>query len=145
MFWDSSALVPLLLPVARSPELTKALASDAEAAIWWSTPVECQSALYRRHREQPIPVHLLARALERLAALTQDVDTLAPSDELRQRAGRLLATHPLCAADALQLAAALVWSEEQPLGEVFVSLDDRLREAARREGFALLPALVDRA
>ena len=65
---------------------------------------------------------------------------LAPSDEVRHRAGRLLATHPLRAADALQLAAALVWSEEQPLGEVFVSLDDRLREAARREGFALLPS-----
>ena len=144
MFWDSSALVPLLLPEARSPELTKALASDAEAAMWWSTPVECQSALYRRHREQPLPSRVLAGALERLAALTEDVDVLAPSDELRQRAGRLLATHPLRAADALQLAAALVWSEEQPLGEIFVSLDERLREAARREGFLLRPAQVER-
>lgn len=143
MFWDSSALVPLLLPEARSTELTKALASDAEATIWWSTPVECQSALYRRHRERPIPAQTLARALDRLAAFVQDVDTLGTSDELRHRAGRLLATHPLRAADALQLAAALIWSEEQPLGEVFVCLDDKLREAARREGFSLLPAPTD--
>jgi hypothetical protein len=45
----------------------------------------------------------------------------------------------LRAADALQLAAALVWSDESPTGEGFVSLDDRLREAARRQGFEVLP------
>jgi len=37
------------------------------------------------------------------------------------------------------LSAALVWCEEQSRGEVFVCLDERLREAARREGFALIP------
>jgi hypothetical protein len=47
--------------------------------------------------------------------------------------------HPLRAADALQLGAALVWCEEQSHGEVFVCLDARLREAARREGFSLAP------
>jgi hypothetical protein len=50
--------------------------------------------------------------------------------------------HPLRAADALQLAAALVWVEEQPHGEGFVSLDGRLRDAAAREGFTLVPAEV---
>jgi hypothetical protein len=39
----------------------------------------------------------------------------------------------------LQLAAALVWCEEQPHGEAFVTLDDRLREAATREGFSVHP------
>lgn len=141
MFWDCSALVPLIFPEAHSTELTKALSNDTEAAIWWATSVECQSAIHRRHRDHPIPLPTLARALERLAALVQDLDTVAPSDEIRQRAGRVLATHPLRAADALQLAAALVWCEEQPHGDVFVSLDDRLRDAAHREGFSLIPAL----
>jgi uncharacterized protein len=61
------------------------------------------------------------------------------TDHVRRRAGRLVATHPLRAADAFQLAAALVWCEEQPAGETFVCLDEQLREAARREGFGLLP------
>jgi uncharacterized protein len=43
------------------------------------------------------------------------------------------------AADALQLAAALVWCDEQPQGEVFVTLDERLADTARREGFTTLP------
>jgi hypothetical protein len=50
-----------------------------------------------------------------------------------------VASHPLRAADALQLAAALVWCDEAPQGTAFVCLDDRLRDAARREGFAVLP------
>jgi predicted nucleic acid-binding protein len=135
MFWDSSALVPLLLPEAESETLTRLLADDPEPVIWWSTPLECQSALQRRHREKPFPAPQLAAATERLRELVRHADTIAPTDELRRRAARLLSFHPLRAADALQLAAALVWCEEQPHGETFVTLDDRLHEAAVKEGF----------
>lgn len=139
MFWDSSALVPLLLPEAPSEALTRLLADDEEPVIWWATPLECQSALQRRHRENPLPPEQLSAAIERLRQLVQHADTIAPTDELRRRAARLLSFHPLRAADALQLAAALVWCEEQPHGEVFVTLDDRLREAGLKEGFTARP------
>lgn len=139
MFWDSSALVPLLVAEPRSTALTALLAADAEPTIWWATPLECQSALRRRHRESPWPADQLAASTERLRLLVQHADTVAPTDELRRRAGRLLAVHPLRAADALQLAAALIWCEEQPHGEGFVSLDARLAEAASAEGFTLHP------
>ena len=139
MFWDSSALVPVLLPEERSAVLTARLADDKEATIWWATPLECQSAIQRRHRAAPLPTGMLTQATDRLRALVEVVDTVAPTDEVRRRAGRLVGVHPLRAADALQLAAALVWCEEQPHGEAFVSLDGRLREAARAEGFDILP------
>jgi len=72
--------------------------------------------------------------------LVANVDIVVPSVPLRDRASRLVAVHPLRAADALQLAAALVSSEVTPRGDGFVTLDDRLRTAARAEGFAVLPA-----
>lgn len=143
MFWDSSAIVPLLLPEARSDSLTRLLVEDPEVVIWWATPLECQSALQRRHREHPLTQDQLAAATERLRHLVHHADTIAPTDELRRRAARLLSFHPLRAADALQLAAALVWCEEQPHGETFVSLDDRLRDAAFKEGFTTQPPLQD--
>jgi hypothetical protein len=143
MFWDSSALVPLLLPEAQSEVLTRDLAGDAEPVVWWTTPLECQSAIQRRHRERPFSAAELTAATERLRQLVQHADTVAPTDEVRRRAARLLSVHALRAADALQLAAALTWCEEQPHGEVFVSLDARLREAAVREGFTPLPAVLD--
>ena len=139
MFWDSSALVPLLFAEQRSDALTKLLAADAEPVIWWGTPLECQSALQRRHRERPLLKGDLTAASERLRLIVQHADSIAPTDDVRRRAARLLAFHPLRAADALQLAAALVWCEEQPHGEGFVSLDGRLRDAAAREGFAVHP------
>ena len=139
MFWDTSAIIPVLLPEPRSVVLTEALTADREVTLWWGTPVECLSAIYRRHRDTALPGALLTGALNRLRALVEDADAVAPTDEVRRRAGRLVAAHPLRAADAFQLGAALVWCEEQSHGEAFVCLDERLREAARREGFALIP------
>ena len=141
MFWDSSALVPLLVPEPQSAVLAALVADDKEATIWWGTPLECHSALHRRHREHPFPAADMSGAIERIRMVVEHADTVSPSDELRRRAARLLAVHPLRAAEALQLAAALLWCEEQPHSEGFVSLDAKLRDAALKEGFSVLPAL----
>jgi hypothetical protein len=140
MFWDSSALVPLLIAESGSSEMAALLRSDKAPAIWWGSPVECQSALQRRRREGLLAPGAFVEALTRLQRFTEDVDVVAPTARLRERAGRALAAHPLRAADALQLAAALVWSDEAAAGEAVVCLDDRLRDAARSEGFQVLPA-----
>ena len=139
MFWDSSALVPLLVPEPQSATLAALVADDKEATIWWGTPLECHSALHRRHRELPLPAAVMTSAIERIRTVVEHADTVSPSDELRRRAARLLAVHPLRAADALQLAAALLWCEEQPHAEGFVSLDVKLRDAALKEGCTVLP------
>jgi hypothetical protein len=138
MFWDSSAIVPLLVPERRSTGLTERLGADREVTVWWGTPLECESALRRLARDQALAAPELHRALGRLRALMEDVDTVVPTLDLRNRAARLLGVHPLRAADALQLAAALVWCEEQPAGESFVCLDTRLSDAAAREGFTVV-------
>jgi hypothetical protein len=52
-----------------------------------------------------------------------------------ESAKRLLRVHDLRTADALQLAAAVFVAEARPPTLEFVSLDDRLLAAARREGF----------
>ena len=74
-----------------------------------------------------------------LQQLAQTWIEIEPGGALRERALRLLASHNLRAADALQLAAALVWAEERPAGRIFICLDARLREAARLDGFTVLP------
>lgn len=139
MFWDSSALVPLLVREETSTSMAALLAQDDEPTLWWASPVECCSALQRRHREGLLDEVSLAHALRRLEELVEDVDCVAAATPVRQRAVRMLATHALRAADSLQLAAALIWTEESPNGQRFVCLDERLRQAARREGFAVLP------
>jgi hypothetical protein len=56
---------------------------------------------------------------------------------VREVARRYLRVHPLRAADALQLAAAFVAAERRPPTLTVVTLDDRLRAAAEKEGFVL--------
>jgi hypothetical protein len=51
---------------------------------------------------------------------------------------RFLRVHPLRVADALQLAAAFVAAERRPPSLQIVTLDERLADAARKEGFALV-------
>ena len=87
-----------------------------------------------------MPPSLVEQAMRRLEELVDDADVIVPTLPLRDRAGRVLAAHPLRAADALQLAAALQWCDDVPSADSFVCLDDRLRDAARHEGFSILPA-----
>ena len=139
MFWDSSALVTALLTHAHSDQLIEAFDGDPTPAIWWTTPVECRSAVVRAVREKRATRDEATEAMERLREARSQTREVLPVEGVRTRAIRLLAQHPLRAADALQLAAALVWCEEQPASETFVCLDRRLRNAARREGFTVFP------
>jgi hypothetical protein len=50
---------------------------------------------------------------------------------------RLIELHPLRAADALQLAAALEACEHNSHGFAFVTADRRLADAARQTGFSV--------
>jgi uncharacterized protein len=138
-FWDTSAIIPLLLREDTTLELLSLLRDDERMTVWWGTQIECVSALTRRMREGglTVAVELQARAI--FDRLTSTWTEIQPSDRVRARAERLLAVHPLRAADALKLASALVWTEDSPAQRSFVSLDNRLRQAARKEGFAVRP------
>ena len=61
---------------------------------------------------------------------------------MRILADGYLEIHPLKAADALQLGSASRWLEDETTTTEFVSLDRTLRAAAKREGFAVLPAAL---
>ncbi|HET6202672.1 MAG TPA: type II toxin-antitoxin system VapC family toxin [Planctomycetota bacterium] len=138
-FWDSSALVPLVIAEPRSDVARGLLRADPRIAAWWSTPVECASALWRRHRAGDLDGASFEETLADLHALLRGTEFVLPGDSIRERALRILAVHAIGAADALQLSAALVrWGSRAENGG-FVCLDERLREAARREGLSVLP------
>lgn len=138
-FWDSSALVPLLFAEGRSATVRPLFLEDRGLVWWWSTPVECASALWRRHRAGDLDRVSLDRALAALETFRAEAETVMPEEAVRERAGQLLRVHALGSADALQLSAALVGCGLRPASAEFVCFDRRLREAARREGFSVLP------
>jgi predicted nucleic acid-binding protein len=139
-FWDSSAMVPLILVQPDTDRVVPLAREDAGVVAWWGSPVECASASARLHREGLLSQKDLARAAEVQARLFEGAEQVLATDDVRARAVRLLGVHALRAADSLQLAAALAWCRERPEGHDFVCLDDRLRSAAVLEGFRVLPA-----
>lgn len=137
-FWDSSALVSLLVAEADTPRRLAQLRDDPVLALWWSTPVECESAMQRRVREGALDAVAARSARARLADLAGSAHEVPPSAALRTLALRLLRTHPLRAADALQLAAAVTLAAALRRQLTFACADERLAEAAETEGLALL-------
>lgn len=138
-FWDTSAVVPLCLIEPATAEVRGLVEADPSLVVWWATRTECISALARRRRDGHLSAQGEQHARRALAALAAVWSEVLPGESLRLRGERLLAVHALRAADAFQLAAALLWSRGDTATHIVVSLDDRLRDAARREGFQILP------
>jgi predicted nucleic acid-binding protein len=138
-FWETSAVVCLIFGEAATETISKLYNADTDVAVWWATPIEFASAAARKQRTGEVTPSQAERALSKLGALERSWSAVAPSLDVRSSAERLLKAHPLRAADALQLAAALMATEGQPATLDFVCLDQRLAAAARSEGFTVLP------
>jgi predicted nucleic acid-binding protein len=138
-FWDSSAIIPLCLKEQKSETVKRVIEADEDIIVWWATKAECLSALSRRRREGGLDNNSELKAKAILSVLSEEWSEVQPSELVRQRAERLLAIHPMRSADAFQLAAALIWAQENPQGLEMVCLDQNLREASHKEGFTLLP------
>ena len=138
-FWDSSAIIPLCLKEKASEAVKGLMKDDEDIVVWWTTYIECLSALSRRQREGVLTSGDAEKARAVLSALAAAWSEVQPTEMVRLRAERLLSIHPLRAADALQLAAALVWAQETPRGLDFVCLDQNLRESSLKEGFSIQP------
>ena len=138
-FWDASAIIPLCLYQSGSVHVRALVGSDHKVVVWWGSLVECGSALARLEREANHDSTELNNARARLVVIRDSWDEVTASEALRKEALRLLRRYPLRAADALQLAAATVWSRDLADQASFVSLDERLSLAAASEGFVVLP------
>jgi predicted nucleic acid-binding protein len=137
-FWDSSAIVPLLVIEPSSVAVLATYELDPEVVAWWATEAECVSALARLERDGSLAAPSIAEGLRRLDALARSWREVQPVMAIRQTAIRLLRVHQLRTADALQLGAAIVAAEDHPATLPLVTLDERLALAAEREGFAVV-------
>lgn len=137
-FWDSSAIVPVLIGQPASEAALGLLAKDDVVAAWWGTETECVSAISRLERSGALTSPEVAAGLSRLDALAGAWQEVRPVPVVRRTANRLLRVHQLRAGDALQLAAAILVANDNPAALGFVTCDARLAEAARREGFPVL-------
>lgn len=139
-FWDTSALVPLFIGGSDSDRMFSLYKDAVTANFAWSfTEVEVGSVFGRLLRMGSLLPTEVASAEKFWIEIASGLQIVTRYDDVKKRAIRLLRVHPLKAADAMQLAAALVVTDENPDAMDFVTLDARLKTCAANEGFHVLP------
>ncbi len=134
-YFDASALAKRYVEETDSARVLRWLERSTSAACRLSE-VEIASALARRCREGAISSAARDRVL---AALSEDLLALHVvelSHEVVSAARGVLLKHVLRAADAVQLASAMMLRERCRSPVAFVTFDEHLAAAAHAEGMA---------
>lgn len=137
-FWDASALLPLVIEEPGSDLTARWIEEDGDVVVWGLTRLEVASAIERAARAGRLSSAQRRGALARAQRIAADAHEVTELDAVRSRALALVARHPLRAADAAQLGAALLVADPDPTSLAMVVLDRRLAEAAEREGLHVL-------
>jgi predicted nucleic acid-binding protein len=138
-FWDSSAVVPLVVGQRGTAEAEAWIRRDPQVVLWTLTPIEVLSAIRRLVRAGAVGEDRAAAAEDLLEAVVARAHLVVDVERVKRLARRLLRVHPLRAGDALQLGAAVAWAGGEPAGRTLHALDQRLAAAARHEGFVVEP------
>jgi predicted nucleic acid-binding protein len=134
-FWDTSALIPLVVAERGTALAERLLRADPAVVVWTLTRVELLSALARRRREEPAAARRLLGAKREILSAWPRWSEVTAVEVVRRHAERVVDTHAIRAADALQIGAALVAAAEDPATLEFVTFDQPQAAAAEREGF----------
>lgn len=141
VYFDSSALVKVLVPAEEDAELASDLfySGGRQYTSRLSRP-ETLSALSRRVRNREISASDLSEAQIHLDQAWLRLNVIPVLDAYIDHAADLVLGYPLSGADAVHLATALDMLQH---GEMtFVTWDRRQAEAAHALGFAVQPSIV---
>ncbi len=94
-FWDTSALVTLLVDESQTDYSLGSLVEDQEMLVWCLIRVEVMSALCCCNREGVLADVDFRHAKARLTTILENVYEIKAIEAVRDRACRLLEVHPL--------------------------------------------------
>lgn len=137
-FWDTSALIPLILEEDSSARMRTIFDADPHVLTSAFTPLEVASAVWRRRHADEISVEAHQAADVLFADLSTTWTELPVSQGAIEGAISVMSRHQLRAGDALLLGSAIL-AAGSSTKLVFVTLDDQQRAAALAEGFSVLP------
>lgn len=136
LYWDTSALFAFVIAEKQSAKLRALVETQGSSTAYTSiiTPLEFESAVQRRLTERTLNLREADRA--RLFGVDfRKKAFLVPLDQnALDTALHLQKIYGLRPGDAIQLASARLGTDN-PSRVVFLCLDEKLTEAAKREGF----------
>lgn len=137
--WDSSALVKLLRDEPGHDLVARLWHSEVPAVASTLVVAEVAAALVRAHGDGGLTTAAYALAVRRSRQLLEEVELVAVTAVLAQRAAALVPTAQLRGADAVHLATALHVADHG-VEVVLATWDRRLHAAAVGAGLGVAPA-----
>ncbi len=136
LYWDSSAIVASILNEESGVEIDNYAKSISDSKIYTAmiTPLEIESALQRRLREQSITIKEADTGRITATEFRKTTFLIVTDQNVLDMALHLQKIYGLRPADVIQLASARIGTEN-PSTVHFLCLDNRLNEAAKQEGF----------
>jgi predicted nucleic acid-binding protein len=138
LYLDTSALVKLYIDEAEST----AVKQRVEVARIVSTSrvayVEARAGIARKFREAELSKTEYKHMIEDLEEDWQSYFIVEVSESITKLAGQLVHRNPLRGFDAIHLASALFLKNRTHLELSFACVDERLKDAARREGLTII-------
>ncbi|PWU13136.1 MAG: hypothetical protein C5B49_15160 [Bdellovibrio sp.] len=136
LYWESSALVASLIAEKETNRvrLYSINTGDLRSYTAIITPLEVESAIQRRLKEQSISSKLADKTRLSITEFRQQAYLIVADQNVLDIALHIQKIYRLRVADALQLASARAGTEN-PSKVHFLCLDEKLNEAAKREGF----------
>lgn len=138
LYAESSAVLAWLLLEREGARVDRLLSSAENIVASDLTLIECDRALFRAAAIGRLSATEASDCRRELAALAGAWNILRIGPEIVERARRSFPTDIIRALDAIHLASALVARAAIPLLEI-LTLDERIREAARDLGLKLQP------
>jgi predicted nucleic acid-binding protein len=138
VYVESSAVLSWLLGEPDGRSVRDIIVEERIVVTSELTLVECDRALIRATAIKALTEGEAIRCRATLNGAATQWTLFRVSDEVLERARRPLPHEPIRTLDALHLASALLGGRVIR-GLEFLSLDNRLREAARGLGFRILP------
>lgn len=136
-FWDSSAIVKLLVDEAGSDMAERLWNDPSPAAASRLVVPEVSAALAAARRDGRLDDAARACALREWRRYESEIDFFEVTPEIAGRGADLAGTHPLGGADAVHLATVLTLRDRDL---VIATWDRRFSAAAAAEGIAVVPS-----
>ena len=138
VYAESSAVLAWLLAERECSRISPLLTGAEMVVSSDLTLIECDRTLFRASLFARISEMELNDRRRELADATSRWSVLRISPDIVERARRPFPVEPIRSLDAIHLASALSARSSLPTLEI-LSLDDRMRNAARQLGFKLQP------
>ena len=138
LFVESSALVAWVLWEARGKEVAAYLRATRRPWLSALAVPECFRSLFRAASLNRVDAAYVRAARRRVSALSAGCRVVPVDADILERAGQAFPVEPVRTLDAIHLAS-LERARAVCANIMLLSLDDRVRENAERQGVPVVP------